>query len=160
MNTYAEVVGYMKEHKCVPEGFAQWDLREEILLRYDAGRTVAHAAVFFNCLPKDFNQWQLADKNGWTVAHQAAALKMLPQNFNQWDLASNYNKTVAHAAADRGNLPEGFNQWHLRDDKGETVFEAACYSSKGLPQWFKDWKLVITDDGETCQEIYERIKKK
>ena len=97
---------------------------------------MAHEAACRNCLSEDFNQ------------------------FNQWESAANrYGRTVAHIGADLGYLPKDFDQWHLKNSKGETVFETML-SNGGLLKWFNDWDLVITDDGETCKEIYERIKKK
>ena len=45
-------------------------------------------------LPKDFNQWELADKDGWTVAHEVAAHGYLPNDFQLWDLTDKEGRTV------------------------------------------------------------------
>ena len=162
MNTYVEVVDYMKEHGCVPDGFNQWDLREEILHRYDRGLTVAHTALVLNCLPEDFDQWGIVDKNGWTVAHTAADLRKLPENFNQWDLRTMHGDTVIGRCIFVGKIPcKPFRQWWIQE-KRKSVFEISLrkrgiYETK---KWMaeEDWNLVVTDDGETCQEVYERLK--
>ena len=118
---------------------------------------IEHVKIY-GCLPEGFNQWDLVDGDGWTVAHNLARHGNLPKGFNQWELKSRRGKTVAHFAATYKHLPDDFNQWHLIDSNNRTVFETMVFYYQGIPKWFKDWDLVITDDGETCQEIYERIK--
>ena len=83
----------------------------------------------------------------------------LPEGFDQWETKNKWGSTLAHERAIYGHLPEGFAQWHLTNGKGVTVFEEFVSYGHDLPEWFNDWDLVITDDGETCQEIYERIVK-
>jgi hypothetical protein len=101
-------------------------------------------------LPADFDQWQLADMQGWTVAHIAALYRHLPDNFKQWGLASADNDgwTVAHVAAMINTLPVlgpwKFTQWDLADDNGWTVaHEAACRGN--LPADFSQWGLANND---------------
>ena len=153
MKTYEEAIEYIKEHKCLPDGFDQWELTGG-----KNGWTVAHAAATNGCLPKDFTQWDLANDKGWTVAHAAACCGNLPKGFNQWKLRTRGGKTVAHFAATCKHLPEDFSQWHLADNDNKTVFETMVHYYNSIPKWFKDWNLVITDDGETCKEVYGRIK--
>ena len=133
MNTYKEAYEYMIKHKGLPDDFDQWDLRsdeEKPVLSH--AKTIAHAAATWGYLPKDFNQWDLKDNDGWTVAHAAVYWLSLPKNFNQW---------------------------HLKDNKGDTVFETMAKHYEKIPKWFKDWDMVVTDDGETCKDICERITK-
>ena len=92
------------------------------------------------------------------IVHCAAFSQILPGDFNQWGLADK-SWTVAHVAAYYDNLPKDFNQWYLKNSRNETVFEIMICYNEFIPKWFKDWNLVITDDGETCKEIYERIIK-
>jgi hypothetical protein len=40
-------------------------------------------------LPADFNDWTLANKNGWTVAYEATCRGHLPAEFKDWLLAEN-----------------------------------------------------------------------
>ena len=49
-------------------------------------------------LPADFDQWELADADGWTVAHAAARFGRLPADFDQWELADASGWTVAQVA--------------------------------------------------------------
>lgn len=57
-------------------------------------------------------------------------------------------------------VPRGFDEWDKKDEEGRTMFEVIV-SEHRLPPWFNDlnlWNYVINDDGETCEEAYERIK--
>ena len=111
-----------------------------------------------NCFPEGFNQWELQDKSGWSmIAHTAALNGYLPKNFNQWHLKNKEGRTVAHMAIFSGCFPKNFNQWYLKDDNGETVFEA-MFHYRAISYWFKDWDMVINDDGETCKEVYDRMR--
>ena len=77
-------------------------------------------------LPADFDQWALADADGWTVAHEAARFGSLPADFDQWALADGYTgRTVAHVAVRWGRLPPDFDQWELADASGWTVAHVA-----------------------------------
>jgi hypothetical protein len=49
-------------------------------------------------LPPGFDQWDLADKDGWTLAHWAVMPGRLPPGFNQWRLADKKGLTVAELA--------------------------------------------------------------
>ena len=152
MKTYKEVYNYMiNNHGKFPDGFDQWDLKDEY------GCTIAHIAAYHDYLPKDFNQWDLINDDGWTVAHSLAVYGAIPDNFNQWDIKNAKGWTVAHIAAMHKNIPKGFNQWYLKSSQGESVFETMVHYY--IPDWFDDWDMVVTDDGETCREVYERITK-
>ena len=48
-------------------------------------------------LPPDFDQWDLADEQGWSVAHEAAAAQHLPPDFDRWELADMDGYTVRDA---------------------------------------------------------------
>ena len=74
-------------------------------------------------LPTGFNEWGLANNDGWTVAHKAACYDLLPSNFTQWELADNDGWTVAHSAACYNRLPPNFTLWDLEDNSGKTVKE-------------------------------------
>ena len=74
-------------------------------------------------LPEGFDQWHLADEDGWTVAHVAAGWRHLPKDFNQWELADKDGWTVAHEVAAHGYLPNDFQLWDLTDKEGRTVRE-------------------------------------
>ena len=52
-------------------------------------------------LPKGFDGWDLADKEGWSLAHEAAKWGTLPEGFFQWDLADKNGKTVRQVAEER-----------------------------------------------------------
>ncbi len=80
--------------------------------------------------PKSFDQWELADENGWTVAHIAAVTNHLPEDFSLWSLASNTGWTVAHTAAAYGYLPKDFHLthpdiWKLKSNIGTSVEDVA-----------------------------------
>ena len=47
-------------------------------------------AASYGQLPTDFDQWQIADKEGWTIAHEAAYFDHLPLDFDQWDLMDDH----------------------------------------------------------------------
>jgi hypothetical protein len=51
--------------------------------------TEAHELALKDQLPADFNDWTLANKNGWIVAHVAACRGHLPADFKDWPLAEN-----------------------------------------------------------------------
>lgn len=105
------------------------------------GWTVAHEAAQYGHLPPGFDQWGLANKDGWTVAHVAALFDRVPPGFDQWELANKDGRTVAHVAAQYGHLPPGFDQWALADKDGWTVaHEAAQYGH--LPPGFDQWELA------------------
>lgn len=63
---------------------------------------MAHEAAADGRLPPDFNQWDLADKNGWTVAHVVAEHGILPPDFNQWSLKGKDGRTVADIIRRKG----------------------------------------------------------
>ena len=81
-----------------------------------------------------------------------------PDGFNQWDLRNNNGWSVAFITAFRNRLPKGFDRWEIKESNNETIFEKVL-RWKRLPDWLNDWDLVINDDGETCQEIYERYSR-
>jgi hypothetical protein len=128
-------------------------------------------------LPADFDQWGLADENGWTVAHTAALHGHLPVGFNMWDMSNNGGWTVAHAAVTAGIgscpvivsaqevlLPENFDRWGLTDGNDKTVL--SCISSgiqldEYVTRWEKERPLCKTDaDWEVFKkelpEIYQK----
>jgi hypothetical protein len=117
-------------------------------------------------LPADFDQLELANKNGWTVAHTAALHGHLPVEFNMWDMSNNGGWTVAHAAvtAGIGLLPEDFNQWGLANNEGLTVlrhFLLNNCSEQHEAMWEKERPLCRTDaDWEVFKkelpEIYQK----
>ncbi|RMF99912.1 MAG: hypothetical protein D6735_14530 [Acidobacteria bacterium] len=59
-------------------------------------------------LPKDFQNWALADETGRTMAHEAAAYGHLPPDFDRWELADEDGNTVAQGAYEYRHLPNGF----------------------------------------------------
>jgi hypothetical protein len=69
---------------------------------------VAHVAEMYGGLPTDFNQWGLADKDGWTVAHDAARYGDLPEGFSQWDLVDGSGVRVSDLAE------EQYMQWKIK----------------------------------------------
>jgi hypothetical protein len=98
-------------------------------------------------LPAYFNQWDLANKDGWSVAHSAAYCGNLPSHFTQWELMSwnNGNSvSVAHVAARWGHLPANFDWWELADNDGWTVAHTAAMGKK-LPCHFDQWSLRCDD---------------
>ena len=119
VRSYGDALRLLVNDKPFPSDFDQWDLSAD-----EDGWTVAHAAVYFNRLPVDFNRWNLADKDGLTVAHFAAFWGRLPSSFNQWNIADESGWTVAHEAALFGHLPASFDQWNLTDKDGITVRDA------------------------------------
>jgi hypothetical protein len=90
----------------LPADFAYWGSVTVL-----SGKTVAHMAVRKGYLPVDFNQWDLADSDGWTVAHEAADCEHLPVNipvdFAYWGLVDHNGQTVAQLA------PEVYKQWQV-----------------------------------------------
>ena len=75
----------------LPPDFKDWAVVSNGIDRI----TVAHYVIFWgHRLPEDFDQWDLADKNGDTVAHLAAGLGLLPENFDQWGLVNMDGVTV------------------------------------------------------------------
>jgi hypothetical protein len=108
-------------------------------------------------LPDDFNDWDLANKEGWTVAHAAASEGWLPKGFNQWELADCDGWTVAHEAATHGCLPKGFKQWSLATEGGWTVAHAAAGSPDtvidDLFEDFNDWHLADENGWTVAHEM-------
>lgn len=130
-------------------------------------------------LPEGFNQWTLADPDGWSVAHVAARMGLLPDTFGDWTLATNYGDTVAHEylrsrrkwpknfhqldlpgnngtttahiAAQLGLLPKGFAQWDLANNDGWTVAHVCAFWGK-LPPRFKKWDLADSDGWTVAHE--------
>jgi hypothetical protein len=92
-------------------------------------------------LPDDFDQWRVANEDGWTIAHEAAMRGCIPADFNQWELANEDGRTVAHTAAFCGRLTLNFNQWELADDDGLTVAHELAESGY-LPDDFDQWGMV------------------
>jgi hypothetical protein len=80
----------------------------------------------------DFDQWTLANENGWSAAHCAATCGRLPVDFNQWDIADANGRTVGHTAALFGHLPKDYSQWELADEDGITVAHEAA-KRRSLP---------------------------
>lgn len=107
------------------------------------------------CFPEGFNQWSLANKNGWTIAHLAVqdkrTSKALPEDFDQWNLRDRRGWTVAHEAACYETLPKDFNKWDLTDKKGWTVAHEAVAHGQ-LPKNFHQWELKNIH-GETVFEV-------
>ena len=83
-------------------------MNDEELLQLSMVRNLINRAST-GTLPWNFDQWDLADENGWSVAHEAAAFSNLPKDFNQWDLISKKGWTVAQIAALWGSLPKDFH---------------------------------------------------
>jgi hypothetical protein len=59
---------------------------------------VAHVAAESGRLPPNFDQWTLANKDGWTVAHEAAKWGHIPRGFDMWDVGDVFGITVAKVA--------------------------------------------------------------
>ena len=81
-----------------------------------------------------------------------------PEEFDQWDLRNQAGSTIAHAYVWRYPLPKTFDKWYLKNHNNTPVFVFWYHVNGEIPDWFNDWDMVITDDGETCREVYERIK--
>lgn len=145
LNAFAEEWGMRNsESKCLavqilwdkkevlndPERFDRWDIWLD-----EYNETLAHYAALFHWLPKEFDQWNLKDNSGRTVAHSLAEYlkddQSFPPNFHQWGLLNRYNRTVFECLATNING----NKRALRE--------------------FTDWDMVITENGETCNDIYE-----
>jgi hypothetical protein len=92
-----------------------------------------------------FDQWELANKEGYTVAHVAAwggHLPVLgPADFDRWDLADRDGWTVAHSMVTERELPETFNQWTLANKDGWAVAHVAAQWGH-LPKNFDQWGLI------------------
>ncbi len=88
----------------------------------ETGWTLAHTAAACSHLPEDFNQWNLANKTGWSVAHVAVQFYKLPKKFDGWSIATNDGWSVAHAAAQNGHLPKGFHKTHPDIWKLKSIF--------------------------------------
>jgi hypothetical protein len=95
----------------------------------------AELAIYGN-LPIGFNQWDLADENGWTVAEGS----YLPADFDRWELANNKGWTVAHAAASWGWLPDNFDQLGLTDKDGLTILDSLLLSRDNLAAHMSRWE--------------------
>jgi hypothetical protein len=120
------------------------------------GWTVAHTAALHGHLPDNFDQWELANENGWTVAHSSAIHGSLPDKFDQWDMVDNDGRPVAHIAAEYGHLLVGFNQWGLSDKSGTSVLGYLCFcgqSDKYAARWWKERPLCRTD---TDWEVFKK----
>ena len=59
-------------------------------------------------LPDGFDQYDLADNNGWTVGHSLGLHGHLPDDFNHYDLADHNGLTVAQVAEAYGHLPASY----------------------------------------------------
>jgi hypothetical protein len=107
-------------------------------------------------LPIDFDQWDLADDNGWTVAHCATSHGCLPVDFKQWDVADRDGWTVAHSAAVIGCLPDDFGQWGLIDSNGLSVLrrflQRDAVSDKFMERWRAEKPLCKS---ETDWEVFK-----
>jgi hypothetical protein len=110
------------------------------------GWTVAHEAACYHRLPANFNQWGLATKEGWTVAHTVAGGEYLPEDFSQWELADVEGWSVAHEAAVMGRMPATFNQWGITDHNGRTVAEVAFRDGWLSEDDYLDWKIKAALD--------------
>jgi hypothetical protein len=133
---------------------------------YDEYERLAETGAF----PADFDQWGLADKNGWTLAHDAAAYGQLPVlgpvGFSMWDMSNNAGWTVAHVvvSAQEVLLPEDFDQWGLTDENGKTVLSCISFGiqlDEYVSRWVKEMPLCRTSaDWEVFKkelpEIYQK----
>lgn len=158
--TIAHVAARLKK---LPDDFTQWDLR-----RVD-GSTVAHEHALWKMkMPESFNQWDLADQNGWTVAHEIARWGTLPESFTQWEMVDRTGWTVAHEAIDCGRLPvKRFHKWYLKDNSGKGIKSTIAwlfFDKYILQDWyvkcFTDWDMVVGDEGQTCRDVYEEVKRR
>jgi hypothetical protein len=126
---------------------------------------VAHVAAMHGHLPADFDQWDIASKDGYTVAHVAAQGGYLPEGFDQWGMADSTGWAVAHTAAYHELLPVNFSQWGLVDNDGMmTVLRRLLLggqSDEYLSRWEKgkplckadtDWEVFKTE----LPEIYQK----
>jgi ATP-dependent Lon protease len=59
-------------------------------------------------LPPDFDQWSLADEDGWTVAHEAIKYRNLPTGFNRWDLLEKKGSPLARGQEGQSSLKTPF----------------------------------------------------
>jgi hypothetical protein len=85
-------------------------------------------------LPVDFDEWSIANREGFTVAHVAAQYGHLPADFSQWELADKDGWTVAHMAVRNGHLPANFDQWDLVDSSGVRVSDLA-------EEQYMEWRI-------------------
>ena len=131
----------------------------------EADITVASLALsrgYLNDFPPEWDGWKRPDNLGCTLAHQAGELGIkihFPPDWDGWGLIDKYGYMVAYEFLKTKSLPEDFIRWDLKNAYGETLFETMLTINDlpwGRKPKFNCWDLVITDDGETCQEIYER----
>ena len=176
--------------KCrhLPEDFDQWDLVNNegrtvahVYIQFyeqlpyegidltkvtNDGSTIAHAAAYYGCLPKGFNQWDLADNKGKTIVdyfvnrHSAS----VPEWFDQWGVIVEdpvYNKpiTIGHFLARQKRLPEGFSQWELADNNGWTIAHEAARVGKLPVKSFQNWTLADNKGWTVAHEIIKANKK-
>jgi hypothetical protein len=108
----------------------------------------AYALAITGNLPAKFDQWGLANSDGWTVAHAAAMNGPLPLNFDLWGLDNETGWTVAHEAARYGQLPDSFSQWGMSNNSRTSVLGCLRFSGQAdeyLSRWEKEKPLCKTD---------------
>jgi hypothetical protein len=79
---------------------------------------------------------------------QQARKGILPIDFNQWDLANWNGWTVAHVVVEHGHLPADFSQWGLIDNNGLSVLrhflQKTSVSDKFMERWCAEKPLCKT----------------
>lgn len=109
-------------------------------------------------LPKGFDQWDLANNEGWALAHEVAKYPdSLPDSFKGWDWADKQGTTVAHEMMTKGNYEQlyriGFSQWDLRDNEKWTIAHMAAENGVVIPN-FHQWGLKTTAGHSVMHILY------